>query len=61
MRSFATAVAIIWAAESDARANKGSCKVDKLEGISSFSESRFEGRWYTIAQDQQFYDVSSHC
>ena len=60
MRSFVAAMTLLWAG-SDARANKGSCNDKKLEGKRSFSEGRFDGRWYTIAQDRQFYDSSLNC
>ena len=60
MRSFAAAMALLWAG-SDARANKGSCNDNSHAGKKSFSESRFDGRWYTIAQDKQFYDASLNC
>ena len=60
MRSFVATMALLWAG-SDARANKGSCADRQFEGKKSFSESRFDGRWYTIAQDRQFYDASLNC
>lgn len=60
MRSFAAAVALLWAG-SDARANKGSCADNTISGKKSFSESRFEGRWYEIAKDVQFFDEAASC
>ena len=58
MRSFFATMALLWAS-SDARANKGSCSDKGISGKKSISENRFDGRWYMIAQDKQFYqDVS---
>ena len=50
MRSFAATMALLWA-QSEARASTGTCTDLNVEGKKKFSESRFEGRWYVIAQD----------
>ena len=53
-------MALLWAG-SDARANKGSCADANLQGKKNFSESRFDGRWYQIAMDKQFYNPYANC
>ena len=60
MRSFVATMALLWAG-SEARSNKGSCQDNPVEGKKAFKEDRFDGRWFEIAKDKDFYDPNASC
>ena len=39
----------------------GSCADVQIEGKNAFSEAKFDGRWYEVAIDAQFYVADAHC
>ena len=61
MRTFAMSMmALLWAG-AEARSGRGSCNDNETAGKKKFSQSRFDGRWYAIAIDKDFYDPEASC
>lgn len=58
---FTAAIMAFLAIGIDARQRRGSCANESVVGKNKFKESRFDGKWYEIAKDKDFYNPDASC
>lgn len=61
MKSFFAACAALLFAGVEAGRHSGSCSDNPKQGVESFSQRRYAGRWYDIAKEADFFDEASSC